>query len=261
MQSNISTFGVSGDTQRVKTPVTPSQHTMTSIIEHQRSTLPPKPDAAVLAAAAKRQKKQVLFSTPTSSMRHSPIIPHDRLSNHQVGNGSVDLKGVSTESHLPPPPYTPAGLPTHLPYSINQSRGYDYPCTPACTTIRHAPAPAPPHFAGPPHPHISSVTTIFPSVIAASEALRINLGLANDHLDAVHAPYQSAGGHFNMSLQRSPSVPGLPLPPVQFPGGYHGAPKTAAGIQAVQQKLISSLDPHPGQVQPLGSMSPNLPPV
>lgn len=247
---------------KMNTPLTPGQSTLASIIERKKATLPPKPDAAVLAAAAKKAKKHVFFSTPTPPMRYSPIMAQERAP-YQFGSCSA-TKMLSGESHLPPPPYTPVGLAANMPYPGPYPRPFDYACTPACTVTKHVHTP--PQFGVPPPPaSTSSVTTIFPSVIAASEALRINLGLENKTVDVAYNASYQAGPPINMSLQqRSPSVPGIPLPPVQvqFPAGYHGtSPKKAALMQTVQQKLMSSLDPQPGQTQPLGSMSPNLPPV
>jgi hypothetical protein len=155
-------------------------------------------------------------------------------------------------------------------YLSQTSRGYDYACTPDCNTIRHIPGPAPPAPSHVAHFHPASMTTIFPSVIAASEALRINLGLAGGpDSSTISQPYYNGPGPLTMSLQRSPSIPGLQMPlqmqgPVidlsAVPRGYTNNAKKGT-MQTVQHKVFMSIDPQPGQIQPLTNMSPNLPPV
>lgn len=230
---------------------------MASIIDRKKATLPSKPDAAVLAAAAKKQKN-VFFSTPSASIRQSSILIQDRAA---VFNGPTTTGRYATpEQHLPPPPYTPAGASMNAPYHAGSIRpSLEYACTPACATARRAPI----QFNNNSQGQLNSVTTIFPSVIAASEALRINLGLDGSANTSPVAPYQITTP-LNLSLQTDPSVPSVPMPPsLQFalgPAAYPISYKNPA-MHHVQHTNFTSMEPLHGMRQPLGNLSPNLPPV
>lgn len=247
----------------IKTPLMPHQSLVGNNIECKKAVLPPKPNVAVLAAAAKNQKKQVLFSTPTSSMRRSPTISsHDRRAVFPTPG--ISSKYTSPEHQVPPPPpYTPAGASMNAAHQSGSSRPFDYACTPACTSARHAPAPRPNQI-NVSQTHLNTVTTIFPSVIAASEALRINLGLDGSTTLPFGATYLS-NAPMSSSLQRSPSIPGLAMPAVHYAApadgpAYSGGTKVHA-VHEVQHKILASLEPLPGMTQPLRSASSNLPPV
>lgn len=248
-----------------KTPLTPDQAIVADIIERKKASLPPKPAAAVLAAAAARKttRKHVFFSTPTSSIRRSPVLPNDHVTAHP-GTGGNMAKYVTPEQHItpPPPPYTPVNAVTHASYSVTSGRpAFEYACTPACDTTRYVP-PAPAHLtAG--QSTINNVTTIFPSVIAASEALRINLGLECGQTGLLFGGPLHQTGTFGMPLQRSPSIPGVTIPQFQF--GVEPAVTRGTGNEATAHtnhyKIFAGLEPLPGMTQPLACLSPNLPPV
>lgn len=244
-----------------KTPLASNTAVMADIIERKNATLPPKPDEAVLAAAAKKARRHVFFSTPTSSMRQSPVLPQDHLTMFPGTGGNVG-KHATHEQQMPPPPYTPAGAATGGPYSVGSGRpSFDYACTPACVTARYIPPP-------PAHLHasqstVNNVTTIFPSVIAASEALRINLGLDRNQTGLLfNGPPQQPGAPLTMPPQRNSSIPGVPVSHIPFDiasamsqGGTQGTTTT----HAVQYKIFTGMEPLPGMTQPLGCQSSNLP--
>ena len=184
-----------------------------------------------------------------------------------------------------PPPYTPMNLaplpiiPMHPPRNAPQQQ---YAPSPAVyglgnTSIRiGALYPAGPV---PAHPQ-----TVFPSVLAASEALRINLGLEIGHqqpqqqslralppqLPAMQlglmpanadqakcAPPLASPFHLTFNnLKLGPDAPAVPrgTAPTASPAGKDSPP-------SIQAQLLSSMYPMPGQVQPAYSQNPQLPPV
>jgi len=83
-----------------------------------------------------------------------------------------------------------------------------------------------------------------PGVVAASEALRINLGL-----ETVHKQQPQTRGNATPAMQAK----FLASPPTLHPN--------VASIQSPEAQLLSSLFPCVGQIQPLGSQSANLPPM
>ena len=184
-----------------------------------------------------------------------------------------------------PPPYTPMNLaslpiiPMHPPRNAPQQQ---YAPSPAVyglgnTSIRiGALYPAGPV---PAHPQ-----TVFPSVLAASEALRINLGLDIGHNQQHQQPLRAVPpqlppmqlGLVSAHPDQAKCAPPLASPfhltfnnlklPPDAPAVTRGSAPTASPAgkdspPSIQAQLLSSMYPMPGQVQPAYSQNPQLPPV
>lgn len=185
-------------------------------------------------AGVQEQKgaRRVLFSTPQP---------------RPVDNG---VRFTSAAKEIPPP-YTPINM-------LSKVNIYDPPAAPF---VYGRPAP---QFAnarmGPSYPATSLSNPSFQAVMAASEALRINLGLEPNQPVPPQAmmPFASPAplpfGLGGARIDALASLPGAPVMPP--PSVYNKTPSTS-----VQTQLLSSLFPVSGQVQPAISQSSTLPPM
>ena len=164
--------------------------------------------------------RRVLFSTP--------------LKGNTPGQGAHSAGKIPCPfgEAEPLPPYTPVnpGLPGMK--AIGQN-GY----LPAHFLVPDAPMQ-------PANMLQSNPPVIYPGVLAASEALRINLGIDQMQTGPLVRPV----------LQTAP----IPMPLLAgLPDVYN---KISQG-PTPQNQLLASLYPSPGQTQPCLSQSPNLPPM
>jgi hypothetical protein len=183
------------------------------------------------AASAQKGTRRVLFSTPQPPRK--------------VDNG---IHFLSAKKEVPPP-YTPANcfpLNTHIP-----------PPAPIATG---RPVQQLGHMRmGAVFPAGSHQVDGFKAVMAASEALRINLGLDGGQSVTAQVMMPFASPPVTYGLFGSPrevlaQMPGAPVVPP--PSVYNKTPSTS-----VQTQLMSSLFPVTGQVQPAVSQSAALPPM
>lgn len=269
----------------------------TSMVQH---PLPAKPGAQTISNAAPvsdrspsfdDMRRQAMINTssrfpgsnttskPTGKTTYTPARGYTS-SRLAFSNPPGRALLTSGEANVPPPPYTPIRATllheSNSPYAA--TRVSDNMFTTVNSSIKYGPGPLYVGSYGPPSliPRLRSAAVaapVFPSVIAASEALRINLGL-----EAPRPPFGNLGqGVF-------------PPPPPPASSGVFGAthpslyqsrqsdvefnpysaglspyqaiwPDKMGPVPAMREQLVDSICPQPGQMQPALDTTSCLPPV